>query len=184
MNGKITLLGDSIRFIGYGKKLPELLGEEFTVFQPNENCRFSKYTLRGVMVNWAADIADSDIIHWNNGLWDTMDHGEGVLTSEDEYVANMIRIADILKKRAKKVIFATTTPVAPDYQYSNIERIERYNAILVPELEKRGIIINDMYSFVQPNIDTYIRKDDHIHLTEEGIWACAKRVKEVILENL
>lgn len=184
MKKKITLLGDSIRLIGYGTKLPELLGEDFTVFQPNENCRFSKYTLREVMVSWADGIANSDVIHWNNGLWDTMDHGEGVLTSEEEYVANMIRIAEILKKRAGKVIFATTTPVAPEYQYSNIDRIKRYNAILVPELEKRGIIINDMYSFVQPNIDTYIRKDDHIHLTKAGIWACAEHVKEVILNNL
>ena len=45
---KVALLGDSIRLIGYGTKVPELLGKEYEVFQPAENCRFVKYTLRGV----------------------------------------------------------------------------------------------------------------------------------------
>jgi len=34
---KVTLLGDSIRMIGYGLKVPNLLGENFEVFQPNVN---------------------------------------------------------------------------------------------------------------------------------------------------
>lgn len=34
---KITLLGDSIRLIGYGTVVPQLLGEEFEVFQPSDN---------------------------------------------------------------------------------------------------------------------------------------------------
>ena len=108
---KVTLLGDSIRQIGYGKKVPELLGEEYTVFQPTENCRFAKFTLRGVLHEWRAEIEGSDVIHWNNGLWDTCDLGDGVFTEEDEYVATMLRIARQLKQLGKTVIFATTTPV-------------------------------------------------------------------------
>ena len=42
----ITLLGDSIRQIGYGLKVPQLLGESFHVFQPNDNCRFTYYMRR------------------------------------------------------------------------------------------------------------------------------------------
>lgn len=45
---KVTLIGDSIRMIGYGKLVPELLGDEYEVYQPNENGRFAKYTLRGL----------------------------------------------------------------------------------------------------------------------------------------
>ena len=66
---KVTLLGDSIRQIGYGPKVPALLGDQFTVWQPTENCRFAQYTLRG-MWDWAADMEGSEIVHWNNGLWD------------------------------------------------------------------------------------------------------------------
>ena len=43
---KVALLGDSIRQIGYGTKVPELLGCDYSVFQPEDNCRFAKYTLR------------------------------------------------------------------------------------------------------------------------------------------
>ena len=66
---KVTLLGDSIRLIGYGTKVPELLGEEFEVFQPSDNCRYCKYTLRGLH-DWKSDMEGSQIVHWNNGLWD------------------------------------------------------------------------------------------------------------------
>lgn len=45
---KVILLGDSIRLIGYGTKLPEILGADYDVWQPEENCRFSNYTLRMV----------------------------------------------------------------------------------------------------------------------------------------
>ena len=37
---KVVLLGDSIRLIGYGKKVPEMLGDNYTVFQSEDNCRF------------------------------------------------------------------------------------------------------------------------------------------------
>lgn len=38
---KVTLLGDSIRQIGYGTRVPQLLGSKFEVFQPEDNCRFA-----------------------------------------------------------------------------------------------------------------------------------------------
>lgn len=177
---KITLLGDSIRLLGYGTKLPEILGEDFRVYQPADNGRYAKYTLRGVMHDWKKDIEGSDIIHWNNGLWDILDFGEGLFTPIDEYVAVMTRIAEILKKRADKVIFATTTPIKDGYPYAVLQTVIDYNRVIVPELEKRGIIINDLYSLVYPNIDTYI-KDDNIHLTDVGIEACAEQVKNSIL---
>ena len=67
---KVVLLGDSIRLIGYGPKIPELLGSDYQVWQSEDNCRFVKYTLR-CLFDWREDIKDADIIHWNNGLWDT-----------------------------------------------------------------------------------------------------------------
>lgn len=37
---KVALLGDSIREIGYGTVVPQMLGDDYEVFQPAENCRF------------------------------------------------------------------------------------------------------------------------------------------------
>lgn len=177
---KVTLLGDSIRLIGYGTKVPELLGENFEVFQPSINCKFAKFTLRGLF-DWDADMAGTRIVHWNNGLWDICDlFGDGPFSSETEYVETMSRIADLLLKKYDKVIFATTTPVSPQNPYNSNALAERYNAALVPVLQQKGVIINDLYPLVAADIDAYIC-EDHIHLSPKGIEVCARQVADAIL---
>ena len=177
---KVTLLGDSIRMVGYGQMVPTLLGENFDVFQPDENCRFAKYTLRGLF-DWEKQMSGTKIVHWNNGLWDICNlFGDGLFTSESEYIENMLRIADILLEKYDKVIFATTTPVTPQNPYNKNSDIEKYNARIVPLLNDKGIIINDLYQLVSSDIDQYIRKDDNIHLTDAGIKVCAEQVADII----
>ena len=61
---KVVLLGDSIRLWGYGTKLSEVLGQDYEVCQPEDNCRFAKYTLRGLF-DWQDIIKGADVIHWN-----------------------------------------------------------------------------------------------------------------------
>ncbi len=181
---KVVLLGDSIRLIGYGPLVPELLGQEYQVFQPEDNCRFVKYTLRGLF-DWREDIQNADIIHWNNGLWDTstglFEDGGKPFTGEEEYVENMLRVASELLKITPNVIFATTTPVHPQYLYNDNNVIRRYNAVLVPKLQAMGIRINDLHSIVAPQIEKYIC-EDQIHLSQEGAAACAEQVTAMIKE--
>lgn len=181
---KIVLLGDSIRLIGYGTKLPELLGDEYEVWQPDDNCRFSAYTLR-MLYDYKADIEGADVIHWNNGLWDACDLlGDGLFTEIDVYVETMKRIAAILLKYGKKVIFATTTPVRKENPHLTNEDIELYNEKLVPVLKDMGVIINDFYSTLSKNINEYILEEDNIHLTERGIDVCAEQALNIIKENI
>lgn len=177
---KVTLLGDSIRQLGYGTVVPGLLGDEFEVYQPNDNCRFAKYTLRGLF-DWKPAMEGTRIVHWNNGLWDICDlFGDGAFTSEEEYVENMLRIADILLSRYEKVIFATITPVTERNEYNKNSVIERYNNLIVPLLEKKGVIINDLYSLLSKDVDKYIRQDDNIHLSEAGTKVCSRQVADII----
>lgn len=179
---KVTLLGDSIRLIGYGKLVPQLLGDEFTVFQPSDNCRFAKYTLRGIF-DWARQMEGSKIVHFNNGLWDICNlFGDGPFSTEDEYIKNISRIADILLSKYDKVIFATTTPVNPKNPYDKNEVIEHYNKIIVPILQEKGVIINDLHSLVAADIERYI-SDDYIHLTPRGAEVCAKQVADIIKQT-
>ena len=181
---KVTLLGDSIRQIGYGTKVPEMLGPDYEVFQPEDNCRFVKYTLR-MLFDFKAQIEGSDVIHWNNGLWDIstalFDDGEP-FTSEEEYVENMLRIARLLKEITPKVIFATTTPVNPKNPHNKNSDIERFNALIVPRLKEMDIQINDLYSLVAEDIEGNIC-DDLIHLSDKGIEVCSKKVAKVIRDN-
>ena len=178
---KVTLLGDSIRQIGYGTRVPELLGEDYEVFQPEENCRFVKYTLR-MLFDYRAQIEGSDVIHWNNGLWDIttglFDDGEP-FTSEQEYVENMLRVAKELKKLGKRIIFATITPVHNEYVYNKNSVIQRYNELIVPKLQEMGIEINDLHATVMQDLYKYIGQDQ-LHLSPEGIEICAKQVADII----
>ena len=176
---KITCLGDSIR-IQYVPAVKELLGEDYEIFAPEGNCRFAKYTLRGIF-DWKKDMRGSRIVHWNNGLWDICDiFGDGKLfTSETEYVDTMLRIADILLMRHEIVIFATTTPVRPAHIHNKTSDIVRYNEILVPLLKDKGVIINDLHALVAADPTRYI-SDDYIHLTPEGVQLCASAVAAAI----
>ena len=177
---KVSCIGDSIR-MQYAPVVRDMLGEGFVVYEPAENCRFAKYTLRGLF-DWAPDMNGSSIVHWNNGLWDVCDlFGDGAFSSEEEYISNMLRIADLLLARYEVVIFATTTPVSPKNIYNKNEMIIQYNEKLVPLLKERGIVINDLHSVVYRDIDRYI-SDDNIHLSEEGIRLCADAVTKVILD--
>ena len=179
---KIVLLGDSIRLIGYGERLAALLSDEYEVWQPEDNCRWADYTYR-MLSDKASDIEGADIIHWNNGHWDMCNlFGEGSFTSLENYISAMKRLATRLKSIAGKVIFSTTTPVTPRLSYSNNEVIERYNAAIVPMLSEMGIIVNDLYSFVRPHVEEYI-KEDNIHLNELGSEECAKQIYEFIKKN-
>ena len=177
---KVTLLGDSIRQ-QYGPRVKELLGDSFQVWAPEDNCRFAKYTLRGLF-DWAADMEGSEIVHWNNGLWDLCNLFEdGTFTSEDEYAENILRIADILKKKYGTVIFATTTPVRSTNVFNKNVDADRFNSRIVPLLKERGVIINDLNSLLRSDPDRYIC-DDTIHLSEEAIDICAAQVAKCIQE--
>lgn len=180
---KVVLLGDSIRLIGYGKRVEELLKDQCTVWQPEDNCRFAKYTLR-MLFDLQQDIKGADVIHWNNGLWDACDiFGDGPFTSLEEYVQNMLRIAVLLQSYGKKVIFATSTPTHPDYPYHTLERIQRYNEALVPALRERGVEINDLFSvMVNHRIDGIC--EDQIHLSPVGIELCAEQTAHAIKQAL
>ena len=178
---KITLLGDSIRE-QYLPRVKELLGDEFEVWSPQENCRFSKYTLRGLF-DWSCYMKGSEIVHWNCGLWDACDlWGKGTFSTEEEYVENMLRILDILQENHRSVIFATTTPVREENRYDKNINIDRFNEIIVPRLKERGVLINDLNGLLRTDVYRYIR-EDAIHLTPEGIQRCAEQTSAIIRET-
>lgn len=181
---KAVLLGDSIRLIGYGSKAAEMLKNDCEVWQPDDNCRFAKYTLR-MLFDCKEHIDGADVIHWNNGLWDCTDiFGDGRLfTPLEEYLDNMLRIADILLSYGKKVIFATTTPTHPDYPYSKLENIQRYNEALVPKLREKGILINDLHTTMLAHRHDGLA-EDQIHLNDLGTELCARQVADSIRSAL
>ena len=178
---KVILLGDSIRLMGYGARTAELLGEDYTVWQPEDNCRFAAYTLR-MLFDHRPQMEGADIIHFNCGLWDVCDlFGDGAFTPLDTYVALLVRIAGILKTYAPTVIFATTTPPDAHMPGHDMERLKAYNAAAVAALTPMGVLVNDLFTPVASDLDGMIC-EDHIHLSERGIEICASRVAACIRE--
>ncbi|MBQ9370492.1 MAG: SGNH/GDSL hydrolase family protein [Clostridia bacterium] len=181
---KAALLGDSIRLFGYGRIVPELLKGKATVFQPQENCKFAKNLMR-MLFDLKDELKDADVIHFNCGLWDVADIvGDGRLFSlDEEYAENVLRIAAALKRITPKVIFATTTPVHPEYPHNDNADIARFNALVVPKLEAMGAKINDLNALIAEDIEGNIC-DDKIHLTEVGAERAARQVARMIEEEL
>lgn len=176
---KVMLLGDSIR-MNYQDKVTEDLGDSYEVWGPDDNGRFSKYTLNRLRL-WFMQFPGPDIIHWNNGLWD-IDAGYpeyGCFTSIDEYIRDMTRILEQLRKTGARVIFATTTPTLPQFGSICDANIREYNRRIVSVMEKEKVAVNDLYELVFPNVHEYIR-DDYIHLSQAGIEACGKAVAGMI----
>ena len=172
---RVVLLGDSIRLIGYGTKVPELLGDGYEVWQSEDNGRFAQYTLR-MLFDFREQIEGADVIHWNNGHWDLCElFGDGSFTPLPMYVETMVRMARLLRQYGKKVIFATTTPAAPGNPYNRNEVIRKFNEAIVPALKAEGVEINDLYGLVSPDIGRYIC-EDRLHLSAEGIDLCAEAV--------
>ena len=144
----LLLLGDSIR-VGYCGFVKEILNGRANVFFPEDNCRFAQYTLRELQ-RWVADYPEIDIVHWNNGLWDSAhlsvsgcgDDGEAAgvtmkpanvtadyrydeeaVTPPDIYEYMLNRVAVRIRQLCPEaeVIFATTTPVIEE-EATNIYR--------------------------------------------------------------
>ena len=175
---KITFLGDSIRE-QYAPRVKELLGEGYDVWWPSDNCRFAKYTLRGLF-DWSRYMEGSDIVHFNCGHWDTCNlFGDGSFSTEEEYVDNMMRIVDILKRKYKTVVFATTTPASETNKFYAKGISDRFNSIILPRLVERGVLIDDINACIRDDVERYIC-DDGVHLSEEGIEKCARHVADFI----
>ncbi len=180
----VWLLGDSIR-INYQHVVMKQLKGRCTVCAPAENGRFAKYTL-AMLDHWTDRFPRPDVIHWNCGLWDTMQfhEGQGPLFSDEAYLEAILQIYDILDRIGGCQIFATTTPVVR--QTENAfgtsvfnEDIRRRNELVKEALRCRNAEINDLYGAMFPQKERFIC-DDGIHLNEAGMLLCGTAAAELI----
>ena len=179
---KIILLGDSIR-LSYQNRVRELLGPDYTVWGPDDNCRFASYTLR-MLYDYREQLKDADLIHFNCGLWDMCDlFGDGPFTPIEVYAEQMARIAKILKTYAPVVVFAATTPPSPKMWGHDMERVRAYNAAAMAALEPLGILFDDLFTPVAEDIDRMI-SEDLLHASPFGVEVLANRVADCVKKNV
>ena len=183
----VLLIGDSIRMF-YGEEVKKELGESYNVYSPDENCRFAAYTLNSLR-HWIPKFPTPDIIHWNNGLWDTaiLYHEDGCFTPLDVYLDNMKKILRELKKTGAKIIFATTTPVSDEKEnlegpmppaHKNTDVME-YNKAMVEMISNEDVVINDLFEKFYEHRKECI-SEDMIHPNEKGVKLLGKAVADAI----
>lgn len=185
----VLLLGDSVRMF-YREAVAKELGEEYHVYSPDENCRFSGYVLNSLRL-WLPQYPTPDIIHFNAGLWDTavLYPEDGCFAPKEEYTQNMRKILRELKKSGATLIFATTTPVHDRKQFlkgpvppahSN-QDITEYNRSVLQAYKNENVRINDLFSLMYPEREKYL-SEDMIHPNEDGVQLLAKAVANAVRE--
>lgn len=183
----VLLIGDSIRLF-YQDEVKNMLGDTYTVYGPEENCRFSAYVFNSLRL-WFKEFPIPDIIHWNAGLWDTaiLYPEDGCFTPLDEYIKNMGRILRELKKTGAKLVFSTTTPVSDEKSdfpgpmppaHRNTDIINYNNAVL-EIFKNEDIIINDLHSIMYPDRHLLLL-DDMIHPNDTGVKLLGQAVADAI----
>lgn len=171
----ILLIGDSIRQ-GYDKYVKQALDGTANVYFPSENCRFAQYILRN-LTEWKNHYQwpQMDVVHWNAGLWDTIELFEdGTLSTPAHYEDTVKRI----NKRIRvlfpnaKIIFATSTPVL-EHKYPDPKRwmrwnkdTERFNEIAKKAFEGDDIIINDLWELLRDVPESYYSDMTHLYTPE------------------
>lgn len=193
---KVLLLGDSIR-MGYDDYVKEILDGKCEVYyDPEDNGRFSAYTL-WQMNQFFRHHGQFDVVHWNNGYWDMNIEAPMVEAMHplDEYVHFLKRILAEIRRNGARPIFATTTPIlspgaaaditgtGTDSINYNDEWVRQYNDAAVALMKEENVTVNDLYALCKENPYCY-KCEDLLHLTEEGYRKCAQQTAAVILKVL
>ncbi|NND32063.1 MAG: SGNH/GDSL hydrolase family protein [Saprospiraceae bacterium] len=202
VKSNVLLLGDSIS-IGYTPYVQQILSDIAEVTRPTqedgsaENCQGTTNALQN-LDRWLGE-TKWDVIHFNFGLHDLKhvrpDTGENSMSPKDpqqaplkKYRKNLAQITERLLATGAHLIFATTTPYPNpvDGPLRKPGEPQKYNEAAVKIMAKHDIQVNDLYSFVKPQMEVLMRLKN-VHFTEDGSKALAdevaKVIKEVVLRN-
>ncbi len=193
---RVLLLGDSIR-MGYDDYVKEeLSGECEVIYDPDDNGRFSSYTL-WQLNQMFRHFGKFDLVHWNNGYWDMNIESPMLepMHPTPEYLHFMRRIIAEIRKNGAKPVFATTTPIlspgaaaditgtgALSISYDN-DWVLNYNEAAKALCRAENVPVNDLYALCAKDSHAY-KCEDLLHLTEEGYRVCAKQIAGFIRAEL
>jgi len=183
----VLIIGDSIS-IGYTPYVQSSLEGVANVVRIPENAQHTKYGL-AKLSSWLGE-TEWDVIHFNWGLHDIKYLKDGRLdlsgervSTLDEYEMNLMELVKLLKRTGAKLIWASTTPV-PDGANGRMPGDEvEINRVAEDVMKKNGVVINDLYGAIKPNLATYQRPHD-VHYTEEGSKFLARQVAAKIRKSL
>ncbi|MEM9803455.1 MAG: SGNH/GDSL hydrolase family protein [Planctomycetota bacterium] len=199
---RVLLLGDSIS-IGYTPYVREELAGEAVVVRPTlpnpngttrpENCEGTNKGVENLERWLALEGGDWDVIHFNFGLHDLKRVAPGTgknstdprhphQASPERYERQLGQIVDRLRITGARLVFATTTPVPEGdlRPYREPADAVEYNAVARRVMERAGVTVNDLWSFVEQSGEPWLNVAD-VHFTEAGYEALGNRVAGAVL---
>jgi acyl-CoA thioesterase-1 len=193
----VLILGDSIS-IGYTLRVRELLRGRANVFRPVSpdgakpvNCEGTTLGVQQID-RWLAGRLWA-VIHFNWGLHDlkhvikagTSQNSDRpddlVQASVEAYRRNLTAIVRQLQATGARLIFATTTPVAPGTinPLREVEAPARYNAAALRIMKTKGISVDDLYATCESSLTKW-QLPRNVHFTPEGSAALARQAAAAI----
>lgn len=153
---EVLILGDSIA-LGYTPAVTALLQPLNYTIDSVGNTENSFY-LNENLPTYLAQYPNADIITFNAGAWDTIINSvyfqadppaasvpQYYNTTDAEYQANILSIAQQLLATHKRIIFFLTTDCLPNPQ-ADVTRINALNAIALQMLPPLGIQVVDLHT--------------------------------------
>ena len=176
---RVLLIGDSIS-IGYTPLTAKLFEGKAKVTHHAGNAETTRNGLK-MLPAWLKE-GPFDVIHFNWGLWDLVDGGKAVPI--DEYEKNLRELTKQLKETKAKLIWASTTPVPElNARKRRDADVVAYNAVAKKIMDENQIPIDDLYTFVKPQL-AKLQQPNDVHFTAEGSQELAKQVARSIAKVL
>lgn len=176
---RVLLVGDSIARGYFGGVEKQLAGKAYCARLTTSKC-VSDSTfdddLRLLLKQYRFSV-----IHINNGL-----HGWGY--SEEQYRDGLARTLETLSEHGQgaKIMWATTTPVREKSDLKvfadRTDRVRKRNMIAAELIKGRGVVTNDLLSFVESHPEW--ASTDGVHFNGQGNEALAAQVAERVLPFL
>ena len=172
---RVLLIGDSVSR-GYTLAARKALAGKANVHRAPENCGPSANGLKKLDI-WLAG-EKWDVIHFNFGIHDRA-------TPPADYRQRLETLVTRMKATGAKVVWASTTPVPPDTKDGPkaAEAIVEKNRIAAEVMEKNGVAIDDLYTFITPHL-TKVQNPKDVHFNNDGYDLLGKQVAAVITQAL
>jgi len=168
---RVMLIGHSVSR-GYTLAARKALAGQANVHRAPENCGPTANGLKKLDI-WLGD-GKWDIIHFNFGIHDRA-------TKPAEYEQRLETIVTRLKATGAKLIWASTTPIPPDTKDgpAAAEAIVEKNRIAQSVMDKHGVAIDDLFTFITPHL-AKVQNPNDVHFNSEGYELLGKQVAAAI----
>jgi hypothetical protein len=171
---RVLLIGDSVSR-GYTQVVRSALAGRANVHRAPANCGPTASGVKNIEA-WLGD-GRWDVIHFNFGIHDRN-------TPVADYSARLEKLVERLQATGATLVWASTTPIPdkPEAGQTAVSIVAK-NAAAAAVMQKQGIAIDDLFSFIMPHLDD-VQPPGDVHFTAAGYDLLGGQVAESILDVL